>query len=63
MFIGFGYIPNNNLNIQTGYLWNYHHDGSPYDYEIEDIWRVAIYHNVDFYSKKQNKLKNQEHIR
>ena len=63
MFIGLGYIPGNHINIQTGYLWNYHHDGSPFDYEIEDIWRVAIYHDVDFYSKKQNKLKNQEHIR
>ena len=49
MFIGLGYIINNSVQVQGGYLWNYHHDGSPYDYESQHILRFAIYHNLDFY--------------
>ncbi len=53
MFIGLGYLIRRGLQVQAGYLWNFHHNGSPYEYENENILRVALYHDVDFWSKKQ----------
>jgi hypothetical protein len=55
MFVGLGYIVGNGLQVQSGYLWNFHHDGSPYIYESQDIWRVALYHQIDFYGRKRSR--------
>lgn len=55
MFVGLGYLIRNGVQVQTGYLWNFHHNGSPYEYENQHIWRVAVYHDMDFYSRKKRK--------
>lgn len=52
MFNGLGYIFNRSVQVQAGYLWNFHHNGSPYQFENQHIFRIAIYHTLDFYSKR-----------
>lgn len=52
-FIGLGYILNDNIQFQTGYQWSFRHAGSPFEYENRHMWRISIYHNLDFYQKKK----------
>ena len=58
-FLGLGYIINNNLQIQAGYMWTYRMKGSPFNYESRHVPRISFYHNMDFYNKKQNKIRNE----
>lgn len=59
VFLGLGYIVNENIQIQAGYMWTFRHNGSPYQYESRHIPRLSVYHNFDFYGrkKKQEELK------
>lgn len=57
MFVGLGYIINNQIQVQAGYMWTYRHAGSPYEYESRHIPRLSFYHNLDFYQRKVDKLK------
>lgn len=59
LFIGLGYILDENIQIQAGYMWTYRHAGSPFEYEHRHIPRLSIYHNLDFY-KGGRKKKEQE---
>jgi hypothetical protein len=52
LFLGLGYIINNELQMQLGYMWSFKHNGSPYDYINTHILRFSIYHNVDFYRSR-----------
>lgn len=49
LFLGLGYIVNENLQIQAGYMHTYRHNGSPFRYENRHILRLSFYHNLDFY--------------
>lgn len=55
VFLGLGYIVNENIQIQAGYMWTFRHNGSPYNYESRHIPRISVYHNFDFYGRKKNK--------
>ncbi len=57
VFIGLGYILNDNLQFQTGYQWSFRHRGSPFVYENRHMLRISIYHNLDLYQKKQARSK------
>ena len=55
IFIGLGYIFNENIQLQAGYMLTYRHDGSPYDYVFRHIPRISFYHGLDFYSRRKAK--------
>ncbi|MBK6264044.1 DUF2490 domain-containing protein [Marivirga sp. S37H4] len=52
-FAGLGYILNDQVQFQTGYQWTYRHDDSPFLYQSRHIVRFSIYHNLDFFGRKQ----------
>jgi len=53
LFLGLGYIFNENIQMQAGYMLTYRHAGSPYDYEFRHIPRLSLYHSFDVYSRRQ----------
>lgn len=55
VFLGVGYILNENIQVQAGYMWTYRHNGSPYHYESRHIPRISVYHNFDFYGRKKKR--------
>lgn len=52
VFIGLGYIFDDNWQVQTGYQWTFRHDNSPYAYQSRHIFRMSVYHNIDFYQER-----------
>ncbi len=52
-FLGLGYILNDQLQFQTGYQWSFRHENSPFIYQNRHIFRLSVYHNFDFYGRKQ----------
>ena len=52
LFLGLGYIINNAVQMQAGYMWSFKHDGSPYDYVNTHILRISLYHSLDFYRNR-----------
>lgn len=59
LFLGLGYIFNQNWQVQAGYMWTYRHAGSPFKYENRHIPRLSFYHNLDFHTKKQERLQRE----
>lgn len=55
-FGGLGYILNENIQLQAGFMKTYQQRQNGLDFNSRDILRFSIYHNLDFYYKK-NKLK------
>ncbi len=47
LFIGMGYVLNDNIQLQAGYMWTFRHAGSPYRYEHRHIPRISLYHSLD----------------
>jgi hypothetical protein len=47
MFLGLGYIVNENIQIQAGYMWTFRFDGGPNNFEHRHIPRISLYHNLD----------------
>ena len=58
LFLGAGYVLNENMQVQVGYMLTYRHKGSPYDYEFRHIPRVSFYHSMDF----SREIKNRKNI-
>ncbi len=56
-FTGLGYIINENVQIQAGYMWTYRQKGSPYKYEFRHIPRLSVYHNFDFHRRSIERRK------
>lgn len=52
LYGGIGYILNNNIQLQLGYMWSFKHDGDPYQYKSTHIIRASCYHNLDFYRNR-----------
>jgi hypothetical protein len=52
-FIGIGYIVNENVQLQTGYMKSFQQKSNGFDFEDRDILRISFYHNFDFYYKKK----------
>ncbi|WKZ58352.1 MAG: DUF2490 domain-containing protein [Cyclobacteriaceae bacterium] len=52
IFLGLGYILNENMQFQLGYQWSFRHSGSPFRYENRHMLRLSFYHSLDFYQKK-----------
>lgn len=44
---GVGYVINDNLQVQTGYMFTYRHDGAPDSFQNRHIYRISVYHNFD----------------
>lgn len=57
LYAGLGYIVNENIQIQAGYMWTFRYNGGPNKFESRHIPRISIYHNLDFFGKKQKKKK------
>ena len=57
VFVGLGYILNENIQFQSGYQWTYRHKDSPFVYENRHMLRFSVYHNLDFYNKKLERNK------
>lgn len=53
VFLGLGYIINDKMQIQSGYMWTFRHKDSPFIYENRHIFRFSVYHNLDLYKKKK----------
>lgn len=49
LFLGLGYIINENFQLQAGYMWTFRHKGGPFSYEHRHIPRLSLYHNLDLY--------------
>lgn len=60
VFLGLGYIINENFQVQAGYMWTFRHAGAPNKYEHRHIPRLSIYHNLDFYGKRQEKNRQRQ---
>lgn len=48
LFMGLGYVLNDNVQLQAGYMWTFRHAGNPYKFEHRHIPRLSIYHSLDF---------------
>jgi hypothetical protein len=48
LFLGLGYVWDDNIQLQAGYMWTFRHAGSPFRYEHRHIPRVSLYHSLDF---------------
>lgn len=48
-FMGLGYNLSPTLQVQTGYMYTYRHDGAPWRYENRHIWRLSFYHHMDLH--------------
>jgi len=51
LFLGLGYVLNENIQLQAGYMWSFRHAGGPYKYEHRHIPRVSFYHSLDLSRK------------
>lgn len=54
IFLGFGYILNESIQFQTGYMYTFRHDGAPNKYENRYIVRFSVFHNLDFFKGKSS---------
>ena len=52
VFIGLGYNLSHDIQIQSGYMYTFRHDGAPHKYEHRDIFRFSIYHHLDLHLKE-----------
>ena len=52
VFAGLGYNINPTLQVQTGYMYTFRHDGAPWKYENRHIWRLSLYHHLDLHLDK-----------
>ncbi|WP_194973994.1 DUF2490 domain-containing protein [Aquiflexum lacus] len=52
-FVGIGYILNENIQLQTGYMKSFQQRANGFDFNNRDILRISVYHNFDFYYKKK----------
>ncbi len=52
-FAGVGYILNENVQLQAGYMYSIQQRFSGIDFNSRDIFRISVYHNFDFYYKKK----------
>lgn len=57
VFLGLGYILNENVQIQAGYMWTFRYRGGPTSFEHRHIPRVSFYHNLDFHRKRIERRK------
>lgn len=57
MFLGLGYIVNQNIQIQAGYMWTFRYMGGPNSFEYRHIPRISVYHNLDFHRRRIEKQK------
>lgn len=53
IFLGVGYIIDENWQLQTGYQWTFRHDNSPFAYQSRNIFRLSAYHNIDFFGNRK----------
>ncbi|MDT0690106.1 DUF2490 domain-containing protein [Salegentibacter sp. F188] len=56
-FLGLGYIINQNLQVQAGYMWTFRYKGGPNSFEHRHIPRISLYHNLDFHRKRIERRK------
>ncbi len=61
-FLGLGYILNENIQIQAGYMWTFRFNGAPNKFEHRHIPRISFYHNIDFHRKKIERQKEKVQI-
>ncbi|MEP1095135.1 MAG: DUF2490 domain-containing protein [Cyclobacteriaceae bacterium] len=54
-FIGLGYNLSHDLQIQSGYMYTFRHDGAPHKYEHRNIFRFSVYHHMDLH-RKENRI-------
>lgn len=47
LFVGVGYVVNEFVQVQVGYMWTVRHDGAPNRYEHRHIPRISVYHTLD----------------
>lgn len=52
VFIGLGYNMTPALQLQTGYMYTFRHDGAPNRFENRHIWRLSLYHHLDLHLGK-----------
>jgi hypothetical protein len=57
VFLGLGYILNENIQIQAGYMWTFRYNKGPSSFEHRHIPRLSIYHNLDFHRKRIERRK------
>ncbi|SKB79197.1 Protein of unknown function [Salegentibacter salinarum] len=57
MFLGLGYILNENIQVQVGYMWTFRYKEGPNSFEHRHIPRVSVYHNLDFHRRRIEKQK------
>lgn len=62
LFLGLGYIVNENLQVQAGYTWTFRYAGGPNSFEHRHIPRISFYHNLDFHRKRLERQKQQIQI-
>ncbi|MEO9966696.1 MAG: DUF2490 domain-containing protein [Reichenbachiella sp.] len=52
LFAGLGYNLSEQLQVQAGYMYSFRHYGAPYKYENRHIFRLSLYHHLDFHLDK-----------
>lgn len=57
LFLGLGYIVNENLQIQAGYMWTFRYKDGPTSFEHRHIPRISFYHNLDFHRRRLERQK------
>ena len=60
LFLGLGYIINEQMQVQAGYMWTYRHSGDPYHYQSRHVPRISLYHNLDFHSLRERRLRREQ---
>lgn len=49
VFGGLGYNLSETLQVQAGYMYSFRHFGAPHIYENRHIFRLSLYHHLDFH--------------
>lgn len=59
LFLGLGYVINENFQLQAGYMKSIQQKERGFDLNSRDIIRFSVYHNLDF-TKRKKESRNQE---
>ncbi len=59
LFLGLGYVINENFQLQAGYMKSIQQKERGFDLNNRDIIRFSVYHNLDF-TKRKKESRNQE---
>lgn len=57
-YLGLGYNLSEKLQVQAGYMYSFRHFNAPHVYENRSIFRLSLYHHLDFHLDKHREKRD-----